>query len=448
MPQTTSPAIVTSSNQDSQTIILQSLLASMKPDQAASLQAALAVQARKAANKYYLEVTQRKLAPSLTNGVTQQAYMLNTPLTFNLTTALNGFCEGILIRYTVNYTLGAGTSAVYGLTPAGALGLLDTVEVRYNKSQHKLRLQMLRELALLGALEDYVIPESVFGGGQSIPFIQNYLNSGMSTTVGAQTVSLELFVPFNLLGYNDPRGILPIIVGDTGIQVICNTPQAIFGSDPVLNALYAVSGTGHAVTAVSGTVTVSAVYRDGDTFMSPAKVPFDMSAVDGTFQMQIDTQLLPLVANSYQRQKLTIMGQHVYVLLLVVDGLQSSAYSTLQNIQYIERGKDGVGGNTFDKYGLQTNLDIRDWLYLNRLDAKQDIDQGVIPIFAGPTLRQGDPHLKSNRQILDNSRAGWPDWRYCVNVAAVGTGTLNGLPCAPRIEPHVFYINPTGLIPV
>lgn len=446
VPQSSAPSVVTASNQDSQAILLQAMMSNMNPQQQASVQAALQQQARIAANRMYMEATERKVAPALTNGLPTQAYSLNTPLTFNLTTALSGFCEGIIVRYVVNYTLAAGTSAVYGLTPAGALGLIDTIEVRYNKSQHKFRPQMLRQLALMGALEDYVVPESVLAG-QSQAALQAYLNPGMSVTVGAQTVTMEFFVPFALFGYNDPRGLLPIIVGDTGIQVLVNTPLAIFGSDPTL-ALYAVSGTGHAVTAVSGTVAISAVYRDGDCFMGSSKLPFDMSAVQGTYQMQIDNQLLPLVANSYQRTKLSVMGHHLYVLLLVVDGIQSSQYALTSNIIYIETAKDGVGGNTFWKYGTQTNMSIQEYFYLKRLDFKQDLDQGIIPIFTGPITRQGDPHLRSNKQYLDNTRDGWPDWRYNVTVAAVGTGTLNGLQCTPRIEPHLFYINPTGLIPV
>lgn len=452
VPQQSAPSPVTMGSMDSQQILFQAMLANMKPEQQATVQAALAQQARMAANKYYLEVSERKIAPALTNGAPTQAYNLNTPLTFNLTTALNGFCEGILLRYVINYTLAAGTSAVYALSASGVLGAIDTVEVRYNKSQHKIRPQDFKQLALMGMLEDYMLPEGVFGSGQSQAFLQNYLNSTMSVAVGAQSATVELFIPFNLLGYNDPRGLLPIIVGDTGIQVLVNTPLALFGGDPEYCSIYALSGTGHGLTAVSGTVEVSAVYRDGDCTMHPNKLPFDMSAVAGTFQMQIDNVLQPLIAGSPQRTKLTIMGQHYVVLLKVIDGLQSNVYANNSNIAYIETAKDGVGGNVFWKYGTQTNMDVREWLYLKRLDQKQDLDNGVIPIVSGPNIRQGDPHIRSNRTYLDNTRDGWPDWRYAVMPTTVGSGTITNAgvaqPCIPRIEASVFYINPTGLIPV
>jgi hypothetical protein len=266
----------------------------------------------------------------------------------------------------------------------------------------------------------------------------------MPVTTGAQSVTLELFIPFNLLGRNDPRGLLPIIVGDTGIQVVVNTPQAIFGTHPIYNALYAVSGSGHAVSAVSGTVEVIAVYRDGDTYQGAPKLPFDMSAVSGTFQMQIDQQLLPWSAGSYQRTKLQIMGEHAYVILLCVDGNQSNLLSANSNLAYIEFSKDGVGANVFEKYGTQTNLSVNDYLYMKRLNFTQDLDQGVIPWIHGPVVRQGDPHVRSGKQYLDNSRNGWPDARFCVTPTTVqGIASIT-----PMIEPHVFYRNPIGLVSV
>lgn len=447
VPQSSSPSVITPGNATSQQILMQAMMKGLPQDQQAQVAQAMQAAAVAAANQYYLECTIRKLAPALTNGAVNQAYAMATPLTFALTTALNGFCEGILIRMTVNYTLAAGTSAVYGLTAAGLLGLIDTVEVRYNRSQHKVRPFALRQVALTGGLEDYTLPNAVLTG-QHQTWLDTYINTAMPVATGAQSVTFELFIPFNLLGRNDPRGLLPIIVGDTGIQVVVNTPQAIFGAHPFYNSLYAVSGTGHAVSAVSGTVSVDAVYRDGDSYMGAPKLPFDMSAVQGTFQMQIDQQLLPWVAGSYQRTKLQVMGQHAYVLLLCVDGLQANQCMANSNIAYIEFSKDGVGANVFEKYGTQTNLNVGDFFYMKRLNFTQDLDQGVIPWIHGPVVRQGDPHIRTGRQFLDNSRNGWPDARFCVTPTAVGNGTLNGLPVAPMIEPHLFYLNPVGLVSV
>ena len=449
---TSAPNIVTSTGNDFQGQMLQAMLANIAktdPQTAAALQASIAQQARMAANRYYLDATRRKVAPCLTNGAVTQAYVLGTPLTFNVPTSLNGFAEGIIIRATVNYTLATGTSATYAPTAAGLLGLIDSFELRYNKSMHKMYPITYKYLAQMGMLEDYVVPEAVFGGGQSQSYVQNYLNGGLPTAVGANTAVFEQFFPFDPLnGYNDVRGLLPIMVGDTGLQVIINTPQAILGSDPRMCAIYPSGGTGNAISAISGTVEVEVVYRDGDAYMGTSKVPFDLSAVSGTVQQQIDSVLQPLIAGGYQRQKLQIMGQHYATLAFLIDGLQSNVYSNLSNLSYLEIAKDGVGGNTFERYGAQTNLDIRDWLYLRRLDFKQDLDQGVYPLVEGPVIRQGDPHIRKGVQYLDNTRTGWPDWRYCLSPTSIGTGTLNGFPCNPRIEVVTIYVNPTGLVPV
>src|SRR5260221_7954339 len=151
-----SPSIVTmNSDVSAQTQLMQAMIATLPADQQASIQAAMAMAARRLANKMYMKQTMRKLGVALTNGSPTQAYVVNTPLTFNMSTSLNGYMEGVIIRVVLNYTLAVGTSAVYGLTAAGKLGIIDTVEVRYNKSQVKIRPLALRQVALAGGLPEW-----------------------------------------------------------------------------------------------------------------------------------------------------------------------------------------------------------------------------------------------------------------------------------------------------
>lgn len=449
-PITQSPSLVTQqSDLSTQDQFMMAMMSSMRPQDAANLQAAMALAARKRANMLYMKNCMRKIAPALTNGSPTQNYTVNTPLTFNLSTSLNGYCEGIIVRVVLNYTLATGTSAVYGLTAAGKLGILDTIEVRYNKSQIKTRPFALRQIALAGGMNEWTIPNQVLFGQQDTT-VQNYLNPAMPVSTGANTTTLEFYIPFNLAGPTDPRGLLPLMAGDTGIQVLINTPVNLLSTtvgagDPVLNSLYAVSGSGHAISAISGTIAVEAVYRDGDTYSSTSKMPFDISLLDGTFQMQIDQLLTPLVANTQQRTKLNIMGKHYYVVLLVIDAVQPTACATQANISYIEASKDAVGGNVFWKYGTQTNMSFYEYQYLNRFGGTQDLDPGCFTIISAPTKDEGAGYERAREggAYLDNTRTGWADFRYLVQVAAVGTQGSG-----PRIEPHVFYVNPTGLVPV
>jgi hypothetical protein len=445
------PGVVTSSS-DVQTQLLQAMMSNIKdPNQQASLQAAIALQAQKMANRLYMGRTIRKMSPALTNGVPTQVYGVNTPFTFNLSTSLNGYCEGIIVRIVLNYNLSAGTSAVYGLTASAKLGIIDTVEVRYNKSQLKIRPIDLRQLSLAGALDEWVIPNQVLVGQQDAT-IQAYLNPTMSVATGAQTTNLEFFVPFNLINPADPRGVLPLMAGDTGLQVLINTPVSLLApgdtansGDSLLNAIYPISGTGHAITAIGGTIQVDAVFRDGDTFTSTSKMPFNIALLEGTFQAQIDQVLAPLVANTIQLTKLNIMGKHYYVLLKVIDAIQPTAFATQGNIAVIMTSKDAAGGNVFYKYGTQTNMSVYDYQFLDRLGKSQDLDPGCFLLVQAPTDSAGQAlsHLRMGDGYLDNTRTGWADWRYGANASTVGA-----LGSGPRIEPTCFYINPTGLVPV
>ncbi len=448
---TGSPSLTTAGSDDnSQALFMQAMLSTMKPEQAAPIQAALAAQAKKMANRRYLRDSIRKLSMSLTNGVTTQTYAINTPFTFNLnTTALSAYAEGIVIRTVLNYTLAVGTGAVYGVTAAGKLGIIDTIEVRYNKSQIKIRPKYLRDLSMMGALDVANIPDQVLFGNQDTT-IQNWLNTTLPTTSGANSVSLELYLPFNLLEPQDPRGILPFMAGDTGLQVIINTPVNLLGAsttvaDPLYNTFYPVSGSGHAISSIGGTISVETVYRDGDWYGSLDKLPFDISAVDGTLQQQIDQMLLPLISGAAQRTKLNIMGKHQYVLLTVIDGVQPNNYCLTTNMQYIESSKDGNGGNTFFKFGVSTNLDVREFFTLKRWVFGQDLDEGVVPMIHAPLSyhsTMGNENARTGKNALDNSRTGWADWRYAVQVGSTGAFAQ------PRIEPFVVYVNPVGLVPV
>lgn len=460
---TQAPGPVNSSSPDSiQAQMYMAMMQQMTPEQRSNFQAAIALAQRKRANKNYMDSTVRKMSPALTNGSATQAYALGTPFTFNMSTSLNGYLEGLMFRVVVNYTLAVGTSAVYQQSAAGRLAIIDTIEVRYNKSQAKFRPFALRQLALLGGLPQWTIQAAnasatseVLVGNQDAT-LEAYLNTAMPITTGANTVTLEFFVPLNLVHPIDSRGLLPLMAGDTGIQVIVNTPQSLLAGvdqttnfgDPVLNAIGPVSGTGHAISAISGTIQVNAVYRDGDSLAQLSKMPFDISLLDGTFQMQIDQQLTPWIGGGFQRTKLNIMGKHMYVILLCIDGNQITACSLRSNLNYVESGKDATGSNVFWRYGTQTNMSYYESENIMRLGRGQDLDPGVIAMVRAPVDQPGQNTSyvwdENVSNFLDNTRTGWADWRYCVSPGTVSStnGAVN------RIEPQLFYVNPTGLVPV
>lgn len=419
-----------------------------------AVQQQLAVMAKKQGNRRYMSESILKLAPALTNGLATQAFANSTPFTFNLPQPNNAYARGIVIRTTLSYTLATGTAATYGLTAAGSLALYDTIEIVYNKSQIKFRPLWLRELALAGALFMPSQPSvgSTDGGGQNdTAYLGAYLSPAMPVATGAQTYQQDIFIPFNLLSALEPRGLLPTMPGETGVQVKLTSAASIFGPDPVFNSIYATGGTGNAISAVSGTIKVLMMYTDGEVYSQTSALGYDMGVLDGTIQIQQDSPLTTLVTGNTQvnRGALTILGKHQYVGVLIVDGNQSNAYAANTNINYLSSDKDGVGANSFWKYGQATNLDIQDFFWQQRfLHRNRDLDPGVIFFIQGPLNGQSiyptPGGLNDGMQYLDNTTSGWPAWHY-----GIGLNTVNSLgTVTPRIEPLCVYVNPTGLPPV
>lgn len=447
---TGAPSVMTGN----QSGLWQAVASGLPQNSQQAVQAQLAVMAKKMANRRYMSESIRKLAPALTNGLATQAFSNGQPFTFNLPQPNNAYARGIVVRTTLNYTLAAGTGATYGLTAAGQLGIYDNIEIVYNKSQIKFRPLWLRELALAGALEMPSIPSigSTDGGGQNdTAYLGAYLSPTMPVATGANSYQQDLWIPFNLLSPLEDRGLLPCMPGETGIQVKITTAASLFGTHPVFNSIVETGGTGGAISAVSGTIKVILIYSDGEVYSQPQALPYDMSILNGTIQIQQDSQLTALVTGSAQvnRGPLTILGKHYYVGLLVVDGNQSANFALNTNINYLESSKDGVGANVFWKYGQASNLDVQDYFWQARFKhSNHDLDQGCLFFVDAPLSGASDYSSRGSSfdgcQYLDNTTSGWPAWHY-----GIGLNTINGLGANTAfIEPFCVYINPQGLTPV
>jgi hypothetical protein len=450
VPTSQAPSVVTGS----QAGLWQALASGMPQQSQAAVQQQLAVMARRQGNYAYMKACILKKAPALTNGAPTQAFQNSQPFTFNLPQPNGAFARGIIVRTTLAYTLATGTGATYGLTAAGPLAIYDTIEIKYNKSQIKFRPLWLRHLALAGGMKQFSMPTiaSTDGGGQSDAALASYLSPTMPTATGAQTYQQDLWIPFNWLSPYETRGLLPAMPGETGIQVVLTAASSIFGPDPVFNCIYGTGGTGNAVSAVSGTMKVIMIYSDGEVYNQPAALPYDMTVLNGTVQVQQDNQLTGLIAGSanVNRGQLNILGQHYYVGLLVVDGNQSNSYSTDANILYISSDKDSIGANSFWKYGQGTNLDVQEyWSEERFIHNNHDMDPGVFwmveaPLKGDRTWGMATDGATDFSQYLDNTVAGWPAWHYGFSFTSLNT--LGTVP--PRVEPFCIFVNPVGLPPV
>lgn len=419
---------------------------SLPNDQRAAAQAAYRA-FQMTMNRNYMRNTIRKtsVAPQSSGGSLSQVYSSGATLPFTVPSAQNGFLEGFLVRMNVLVTLATGTSAVYAATAAsvGGLSLIDNIVVQYNGTQGRLKPYILRQLEMLQGYLQMTWPNAVLAG-QHNTSLDNYLSSGaIPTTTGSQqTLTFEFYVPLNALHPQDVRGLLPIMGGETQVQIIITCAPQPIGPDPVLNTWSVVSGTGHAATfANTSTVQVYPCYRDGNSYNSPTLYGLDLSGL-GTVQYAVDVPLTGLTANNVYRQKVSIMDKMYWVISTVIDGQQSNLFATNANIAVLEADKDAVGQNVFWKYGTGTNLSIQEYFYQIRNMIGQDLDQGVLPLVTAPIYMEPDAADLAGTHYLDTSVQGWTDFHYGIQLSAIGA--VAGI--TPRVETHVIFVNSAGLV--
>jgi hypothetical protein len=400
---------------------------------------------RQQANRNYMRTTLRKFAvcPPQSGNALSQTYASGQTLTYNVPTAENGFLEGLIFRVSVNLNFATGTSAVYALNPAGVLALIQEIDVLYGNIQMRFRPYILKYLpqllSYIGAVEPGLKPVA----GTTNPTIDAYAdNSGTyPVATGNQTWTYEFRVPFNLLHPTDVRGLLPIMSGETTAQVNVVTASTLLGNDPILNPVYNVSGTGAAVTlqGTPGTIQVVAYYRDGVSLLGPARQGLDITGLP-TVQWDIDPPLNNLQSGQVFRQKINKAETIAIAILTLVDGVAAGKYSTYNNITSLELDKDSSGTNAFWKFGLGTNLSVNEFFLEIRRQIGQDlIDEGIIPLVVAPTYSTVLGEL-DGVNYMDTRPSGWTDVNYGIQVGATGV-VANA-----RVECHLIFINPVGLI--
>lgn len=401
-----------------------------------------------AMNRSYMKNTIRKMAvcPQSSGGALSQNYSAGAQLPFTIPSAQNAFCEGILIRATLNVTFATGTSAVYAATAGAPYTLFDNIQLNYNGVQLRLRPYILREFYRMAGMMQRNWFDAPYVG-TSISTLSSYLASSVPVSGSSQAVTFEFYIPFNALHPQDVKGLLPIMGGETQAQVNITCASNALGNDPVLNTWYAVSGSGHAITFNTSTVAVYAVYRDGTSYISPDLRAIDLTGL-GTVQYQIDVPLTGLTGSVTYRQKVAIIAQHYYVILTLIDGQQANKFSTLSNLNVIEADKDSVGANVFWRYGTGTNLSVNEYFAQIRNSfgggQGQDLSEGILPMVMAPTYMESDYSNLSGTMILDTSVSGWTDYHYGIQFNSLAS-TLSGV--TPRVECHCIYVNPAGLVP-
>jgi hypothetical protein len=404
-------------------------------------------------NRAYLKNTVRRKAicpPSSGMGFNQN-YSLGSTLSFNAPTANNAFLEGFYVYLTLHVDIATGTSATYAATAARELGLIREIDVLYNGTLCKFSPYVLPTYRMLQGDLQPRWPNGVIAG-QANTQMNAYLSQGpLPVTPGSTNnlVNIEYYVPLNWLHPQDVRGLLPIDGNSTTAQITVQCASALLGNDASQNCWYQSGGTAGtgAVSLTAGaiqTVQLIAAYRDGTTMSSTSSLPISL-ANQGTAQLQQDVTLTSITAGQIYRQKLVTLQQHYYVICTVIDGQQASQYALNSNITYLELSTDSTGSNAFWKVGTGTNLSVNEWFNEMRFTLGQDLDPGMFVPVCAPIYGEADESNLNGTAILncDPTKGGYSDIHYGISFNSLAA-TLAGV--TPRVETHVLYVNPTGLV--
>lgn len=416
----------------------------------AAAQAAQQAAARLAANANFLRTTLRKQAvcPPAAGAGINQAYSSGQTLIYDVPTANGAFLESILVECNLTVNPAVGTGSAYALNAGAPWTLIDTILVEYGSTQAKLRPLVLKYLELFQGYERSQ-PEQI-NTGTSVTFVGNTVwGTPFNLTTNTNNPWKFWFrLPLRRL----PRraaGMLPIQGDSTKCQVKIVLASSALGpannapGDPILTTISTTAGTGGAVT-VAGTIEVVAEYRDGTNLLSPRPLSLDLTG-EPTIQYIIDRQLNPLTAGSILRQKIDSKLQHLYLLSIIVDGLQATKFASDSNLQVLELDQDSGGQNAFARYGVTgANIGITEFLEQFR-EARlfgQDVDEGVIPWVPGPAaLGTAADLLEGNSYLNMMPPGGWTDTNYAVQVGSVSSTNFT-----PRVETYCVSVNPLGLI--
>jgi len=413
--------------------------AQLPQDQANQQRAAYRAYVRKQ-NADYLRHCYDKIAvcPPVTGGGggnTQN--WSSSPMVFAAPVMDGGFIKEILLTFNLTMTLATGTSAAYALNAGAPFNTVKEIIIDLNNNQVKVPLLVYKYVSQMrGYLRP--TPGNIIAG-TNVTAIQNQEATTFPVATGANTWTFKVRVPLNAGYRRSAAGLLPSMSDSTRAKITLVPTDAPLGPDPLNSPIAATTGSGQAVT-ISGTVKCEAIMHDGSTYWSDKKLRLLLDE-EPTVQAARDLILQPLNAGTLQRQKLTILNQHLYVVSIVVDGQQSTSFSTVANMTRLELDKDQVGQNSFYAFGSNMDQLVEDYYERLRWHYGQDFDQGVIPWIHAPGDTDGDASTMEGQRILNMRPGGYVNVSHAYQVTSVGG--VAGI--TPRVETYCISLNPDGL---
>jgi hypothetical protein len=372
---------------------------------------------------------------------TSQSYIPGT-LFFDLPVAPSGFAKGILIHYNLTVTPATASGAAYAVNPAAPWSMFSQFVLTYNGAQatgHPYEWKVLDQLKgfqrgqrnqVLAGNNDSTIAGLIVG---STPIVINTANTWQGS----------MYYPFNALSEDSVAGILPISGAGTKGQLQLTVPSTFLGNDPFLYPMSASGGTNPSVTA-TGTVSCEVVYLDGSTANGTSLLPPPPSVYGSTLQYYREPDGTPFNPGlTFQRYQLQTKMDHQYCVSIIIDGNQSSTFSTVSNILGIELTGDPTGSQKIMSFGNGgNNVPMSDYYdrYIRR-KIGQDLDPGVIVWAAAPVRGTVNASNHMGLQNLNCYPGGFPT--ATIGASVNTTTTTNGY--APRIVTFDICLNHQGL---
>lgn len=390
-----------------------------------------------------------------------QVYSPGTTLVYDFPVIGGGYAKGLLIRFNLNVTFAAGTSAAYTLNQGAPFNIFQELDVVYNGQQIRTHPYIIKVLDQVAGYAKYPQQNGVAANMQNSATINTFegvnppaagaLSNTFngSTAVGAQTWQGAMYLPLNAIAPDSVAGLLPIMgVGNKPqVKLIC--ASAFMGNDPLINPVYASGGSaGWSVTvANTSTVSVDLVYHDGSTMSDPNGVAMDLTA-EPTLQYYWDTPLNPLSSGLLMRQHISTLLEHVYVVSILMDGQTAGKFSTINNVTSMQLSADSVGQQNFFSFNVANNIPVGD--YYDRLIRRvhgQDLDEGVFLWVDAPCRGTRDSDDRTGVQTLNMQPGGYPAATHAYQVTAVGSlaPTDGGAKVTPRVETFLVSLNYNGL---
>ncbi len=267
--------------------------------------------------------------------------------------------------------------------------------------------------------------------------IQNAIFKAPTVAAGANEWKGTIDVALNGIHPLSPYGLIPMGGSGTRGQVQLVPTVAFTGADP-LNSVINLNGNTGTITGLTGTITVTILYRDWQSFSMPDQLQLDLTGMP-TAQVLKTQEVSPLTAGNYNYLRLTNPYPFVNLTSIVIDGQSSSTFCDSQNITGY-RIDAAENTNASLRVYDNTTGGINNYYKKIRRTYGQDLDNGVL-MYDARGENVVDSSLFNGTAYLNLTNGGYPAARAGFQVNNVSNA--NGI--TPRVVTFGLIQNPIGI---